>query len=142
MGPIDYVVIEFPHRRVAGEGLPVFLDLVDHGIVRVLDLAFICKESDGSVHRVQPTELSPRLAPFEGAASGLLDQDDIDSAAGTIDPDSGAALLVYENRWAAEFVTKLRQGGAQLVAYGHLPVQGILAALDAADSAQSASTSN
>jgi len=136
MGPIDYFVIEFPHRRTPGEGLPLLLDLVDRGVIRVLDLAFIRKEPDGAVRRVEFAELGPQYAVFEGASAGLLDQEDFDAAAATIAPDSAAGLLVYENRWAAPFATALRRGGAQLVAMGRIPVQAILASLDATEPAQ------
>src|SRR6516165_7011326 len=88
MGPIDYVVIEFPHTRTPGEGLPLFLDVVDRGIIRVLDLAIIRKEPDGTVVRLQLKDLTSDLAVFEGASSGLLDQTDIDNAAAVIDRDS------------------------------------------------------
>ena len=136
MGPIDFFVIEFPHRQTAGEGLPLLVDLVDRGIIRVLDLAFIRKESDGTVRRVGVADLGPEFAVFEGASSGLLGQADFDEAAAAIAPDSAAGLLVYENRWAAPFAVALRQGGAQLVASGRIPVQAILAALDAAESSE------
>jgi hypothetical protein len=135
MGPIDYVVIEFPHRRTPGEGLPLFVDLADRGIIRVLDLAFVRKEFDGTVHRLDLADLGPELAVFEGASSGIIDQEDIENACAAIAPDSAAGLLLYENRWAAPLATTLRRGGAQLVASGRLPVQGILAALEASEAA-------
>ncbi len=134
MGPIDYLVIEFPHRRTPGEGLAFFLDLVDRGIIRVLDLAFIRKEADGPVSRLELSELSPDLAVFEGASSGLLDQTDIDNAAEAIAPDSAAGLLVFENRWAGPLGAAIRRGGGQLVASGRIPVQALLAQLDALES--------
>jgi hypothetical protein len=136
MGPIDYAVIEFPHRHTAGEGLPLLAELAERGTIRVLDLAFIRKEPDGAVRRVDPAELGPEMAVFEGASSGLLDQDDLDAAAAAIAPDSAAGLLVYENRWAAPFSVALRRGGAQLIATGRIPVQAILAALDASEQIQ------
>jgi len=131
MGPIDYLVVEFPHRSQAGEGLPLFVDLVDRGIIRVLDLAFIHKDPDGSVRRMQLSELGPQLAVFEGASANLLVQDDIDNAASAIQPDSTAFILIYENSWAAPLGRAMRRGGGQLVATGRLPIQGLLAALDA-----------
>jgi hypothetical protein len=136
MGPIDYAIIEFPHRRTPGEGLPLLIELADRGIIRVLDLAFVRKEPDGTVRRVELAELGPQMAVFEGASSGLLGQEDFDEAAAAIAPDSAAGLLVYENRWAAPFAVALRRGGAQLVATGRIPVQAILAALDATESVQ------
>ena len=137
MGPIDYLIVEFPGRRTTGAGLPLLVDLVDRGIIRILDLALIRKELDGSVVRLNLADLEQEeradLAVFEGASSGLLDQEDIDQTAALIAPDSAAGLLVYENRWAAPFATALRRGGAQLVASGRIPVQALLAALDAAE---------
>ena len=139
MGPIDYLIVEFPGSRMSGEGLPLLVDLVDRGIIRILDLVFIRKFPDGAVIRVELT--GPRadgqadLSVFEGASSGLLDQEDIDAAAGAIQPGSTAGLIIYENRWAAPLATALRRGGAQLVASGRIPVQALLAALDVAEAA-------
>src|SRR5438270_5975302 len=113
LGPIDFLCIEFPHRHAPGAGIQLLLHLVDRGIVRVLDLAFLRKEADGSVHRVPLADLGPDLAPFEGAASGLIDDEDLYNAAEAIAPDSAAALLIYENRWAAPLATTLRREGAQ-----------------------------
>ena len=137
MGPIDFLVVEFPHRRMPGEGLRILVNLAERGIVRVLDLAFLRKEPDGTVRRVDVADLGPELAVFEGASSGLLDQEDLDNAAEAIAPDSAAGLLVYENRWAAPFAVAMRRGGGQLVASGRIPVQAILAALDATEHSQS-----
>jgi hypothetical protein len=137
MGPVDYLVIEFPGSRMTGEGLPLLVDLVDRGIVRILDLTFVKKELDGSVRGVTIADLDEDgkldLAVFEGASSGLLGQDDIEEASGALEPGSSAALLIYENTWAAPLATALRRGGAQLVAGGRIPVQAILAALDATE---------
>jgi hypothetical protein len=137
MGPIDFLVVEFPHRRTPGEGLPILVDLVDRGIVRVLDLVFLRKEPDGTIRRLDLADLGPEFAVFDGASSGLLDQEDLDNAAEAIAPDSAAGLLVYENRWAAPFAMAMRRGGGQLVASGRIPVQAILAALDATEQSQS-----
>lgn len=137
MGPVDYLVIEFPGSQMTGEGLPLLVDLVDRGIIRLLDLTFVKKELDGSVRGVTIADLDEDgkldLAVFEGASSGLLGQDDIEEASGALEPGSSAALLIYENTWAAPLATALRRGGAQLVAGGRIPVQAILAALDAAE---------
>jgi hypothetical protein len=137
MGPIDYFVIEFPGSRMNGEGLPLLVDLVDRGTIRILDLVFIRKMPDGDVIRMELSKPGadgePDLSVFEGASSGLLDEDDIDAAAEAIQPGSSAGLIVYENRWVAPLVTALRRGGAQLIASERIPVQAILAALDAAE---------
>jgi hypothetical protein len=138
MGPIDYVVVEFPGSRMTGEGLPLLVDLVDRGIIRILDLVFVKKELDGSIKGMEITDFDADgnldLAVFEGASSGLLGQDDIEEAGGVLEPGSSAGILVYENVWAAPFAAALRRGGAQLVASGRIPVQALLAAIDAADS--------
>jgi hypothetical protein len=137
IGPIDYLVVEFPGSRMTGEGLPLLVDLVDRGIIRVLDLVFVKKELDGSVKGMAIADLDHDgtldLAVFEGASSGLLDQDDLDEAGTVLEPGSSAGLLVYENRWAAPFAAALRRGGGQLVASGRIPVQALLAALDATE---------
>ena len=137
VGPIDYLVVEFPGSRMTGEGLPLLVDLVDRGIIRVLDLVFVKKELDGSVKGMAIADLDHDgtldLAVFEGASSGLLDQDDLDEAGAVLEPGSSAGLLVYENRWAAPFAKVLRRGGGLLVASGRIPVQAVLAALDATE---------
>jgi hypothetical protein len=137
VGPIDYLVVEFPGSRMTGEGLPLLVDLVDRGIIRVLDLVFVKKELDGSVKGMAIADLDHDgtldLAVFEGASSGLLGQDDLDAAGAVLEPGSAAGLLVYENRWAAPFAAALRRGGGQLVASGRIPVQAVLAALDATE---------
>jgi hypothetical protein len=137
MGPIDYLVVEFPGSRMTGEGFPLLVDLVDRGIIRILDLVFIKKELDGSIAGLTIADLDQDgkldLAVFEGASSGLVGQDDIDEAGAILEPGSSAGLLVYENLWAAPLAVALRRGGAQLVAGGRIPVQAILAALDATE---------
>lgn len=132
LGPIDYLVVEFPGNRMTGEGLPMLLDLVDRQVIRVLDLVFIRKDVDGSVTGVglEDSGLGFDMTVFEGARSGLLDDADIAEAAKAVEPGCSAGVLVYENRWAGPFAAALRRGGAQLVASGRIPVNAILAALD------------
>jgi hypothetical protein len=145
-GPIDYLVVEFPGNRMTGEGFPLLLDLVDRGIIRILDLVFVTRDSDGSVTAVEIADFDGDgeldLAVFQGASSGLLGPDDLAEAASAIEPGSSAGILVYENVWAAPFAAALRRGGAQLVASGRIPVQAILAALEAdeASDAEAAGT--
>ena len=138
IGPIDYLVVEFPGSKMTGEGLPLLVDLVDRGIIRILDFVFVKKELDGSVRGVAIADLDKDgqldLTVFEGASSGLLGQEDLDEAGGVLEPGSSAGLLVYENRWAAPFASALRRGGGQVVASGHIPVQDVLATLDATES--------
>ena len=136
LGPIDYLVVEWPAgKQPSGEGLPLLVDLVDRGIIRVLDIAFVRKEDDGTIVGLDLTEFDgdPVLTVFEGASSGLLGDDDYAEAGAAIEPGCSAALLVYENTWAAPFATALRRSGAQLVANGRIPVNALLAALDELD---------
>lgn len=137
LGPVDYFVVEFPGNKMTGEGLPLLVDLVDRGIVRILDLEFIRKDTDGTVTGFEITDLDGDgqldLAVFDGAFSGLLDADDLASAAALIEPGSSAGIVVFENRWAAPFIGALRRGGAQLVASGRIPVEDLLQALDTAE---------
>ena len=137
MGPIDYVVLEWDGEQpVTGEVMPLLLDLVDRGIIRILDLAFMAKDLDGTVAALDFAELAQDgagLAEFEGAASGLLGQEDLEEAANALEPGTVAAVLVWENRWAAPVAVALRRSGGQLVASGRIPVQAILAALDASE---------
>ncbi|WP_327281714.1 MULTISPECIES: DUF6325 family protein [unclassified Streptomyces] len=133
MGPVDYVVIEFPGNKMTGKGLPLLVDLVDRGIIRIFDLVFVRKDLDGSVTAVELQDFGSEvdLSVFEGASSGLLDQSDIDDAGIALEPGNSAGIIVYENTWAAPFARELRRGGAQLVAAGRIPVQALLASLDA-----------
>jgi hypothetical protein len=137
-GPIDYVVVEFPDGRLKGEALPLLVDLVDRGIIRILDLALARKDPDGTVRGVLIADLDGDerldLAVFEGASSGLLDEDDIASAGSALKPGSAAGILIYENVWAGPFAAALRRAGGQLVASGRLPAPDVLAALEAAES--------
>jgi Family of unknown function (DUF6325) len=139
MGPIDYLVVEFPGNRMNGEGFPLLVDLVDRGLIRILDLAFFRKELDGSVSGLAIADIDGDgeldLAVFDGASSGLLDAGDLEDAGGVLEPGSSAGILVYENVWAAPFANALRRGGGQLVASGRIPVQALLAAVDAAETA-------
>jgi len=134
MGPIDYVVLEWPADRPPdGSGLPLILDLVDRGIIRVLDLAFIKKEKDGSVAAIDIADVGFTgdfdVTLYAEASSGIVDDEDVAEAGAVLSPGCAAALLVYENTWAAPFAIAMRQAGAQLVANGRIPVQSILAAL-------------
>jgi hypothetical protein len=134
MGPIDYVVLEWPGEQPTGQVAPLILDLVERGIIRVLDIAFMAKDSAGNVFAIDVPDLDDSaFAAFIGASSGLLSPDDLQDAAEALEPGTSAAVLVWENRWAAPVAVALRRSGGQLVASGRIPVQAILAALDATD---------
>jgi hypothetical protein len=144
LGPVDIVVIAYPAGApMTGEAVPMLLDLVDRGIIRVLDAMFVIKEEDGTYSGFEATDLDSKgvgdLAVFEGASSGLLGDDDVATAADGIEPGSAAAVLVYENRWAAPLAAALRRSGGQLVASGRIPIQALLAALEAAEESGAAS---
>jgi hypothetical protein len=138
MGPIDYILVEWPGRQPTGEAAPFLVDLVERGIIRILDLAFITKAEDGSIAGLEISELGDEveeLKVFEGISSGLLSDDDTAEAAAALEPGTSAALLVYENRWAGPFAAAVRRSGGQLVASGRIPVQAVLAALEEAEGA-------
>lgn len=134
-GPIDYLVVEWePGREPTGEAFPYLVDLVQRGIIRILDLMFIRKALDGSVVVVDITDLdldgNPEIAVFAGTASGLLGDEDAMEAGAILREGSSAAMLLFENAWAGPFAAALRRGGAEVIASGRIPVQEIIAALD------------
>ena len=132
MGPIDYLVIEYANSQPTGEALPHLIDLVDRGIVRILDVAILAKSAEGDVAAVGMDQLAEagELAVFEGAATGMLDDEDIAEVGAIMTPGALGVVLVYENTWAAPFATALRKAGAQMIASGRLPVNALLAALE------------
>lgn len=136
VGPIDFVLIEWRGRQPNGEAMPHLIDLVDRGVIRVLDVAFIAKDEDGSVAGLELADLgdgAAELSVFAGASSGLISDEDIGEAAGALEPGASAALLIFENTWAAPFVAAVRRSGGELVASGRIPAEDVLAALDAAE---------
>lgn len=144
MGPVDYLVVAFPTDRMRGEAFPLLVDLVDRGIIRILDLVFLRKDEDGTVTTLSQVDLDRmkilEAALFDGATSGLLGQDDVAEAAAALDPGTAAGLLVYENVWATPFASALRRSGGQLVASGHIPIQALVAALDALEADEKAAS--
>ena len=136
-GPISYLIVEFPGNKMTGEGLPILVDLVEQGVIRVLDLMFVTRDIDGSITAIDISDIDGDgaldLAVFQGASSGLLDSSDLEDAAPAIEPGSSAAILIFENRWATQFTQALRRGGAELVAAGYISHDDIAASLDALD---------
>ena len=140
IGPIDVIVIGYPvGAPMTGEAMPIFLDLVDRGIIRVLDALFVLKAEDGSVSGFDASDLDVKdVGDFEalaGASSGLLGGDDVQTAGEALDPGSAAVMIVYENRWAAPFAAAVRRNGGVLIASDRIPVQDVIDALDAAEAA-------
>jgi hypothetical protein len=137
MGPISYLVVEFPGNKMTGEGFPALVDLVDRGLIRILDLLFVTRDTDGTTRVLNLADIDGDgqldLAIFEGASSGLLDDADVIDAGSVIEPGSSAGVLLFENRWAIPFVSALRRSSAQLVAAGYVPLDALEAALEAAE---------
>jgi hypothetical protein len=135
LGPVSYLVVEFPGSKMTGEGFPILVDLVDRGLIRILDLVFVTKDLDGSVRAIELRDLdrdgSLDLAVFEGASSGLLDEEDLGDAGTVLQPGSSAGILIFENRWATDFVQALRRSSGELVAAGYIPVDALAASLEA-----------
>jgi hypothetical protein len=146
VGPIDYLALELPAAQMKGEGLAALIDLVDRGIIRILDLRAVRREADGTFTAMAITDLDHDgtldLAVFEGVESGMLDNDDLRQAAELIEPGKVVALLLYENTWAGPFVAAMRRAGAELIASGRIPADEVEAMLDAleADEAQAQAT--
>jgi hypothetical protein len=140
VGPIDYLALEFPGSRLQGKGMAALLDLVERGIIRILDLRVAMRTEAGDVAAVALTDLDHDgaldLTVFEGAVSGLLDDDDIDATAALVAPGNAVGVIVYENTWAGPFVTAMREAGAQVIAGGRIPVADVIAVLDALEAEQ------
>jgi Family of unknown function (DUF6325) len=144
LGPVDIVVIAYPaDAPMTGEAIPIFLDLVERGIIRVLDAMFVKKEEDGTFSGFAARDLDDKdlgdFKAFEGASSGLLSNADAAKAAEAIDPGSAAAMIVYENRWAAPFVSAVRRNGGVPVAFERIPAQVLVEAVDSLDAAEAVS---
>jgi Family of unknown function (DUF6325) len=135
LAPIAYLAVEFPSGRVTGEGFSLVHDLVARGIIAVVDLEFIAKADDGSVSQVRLDEIehdsSVDIAQWQGAYTGLLDQDDIDALAAAAVPGSLIGIIVYENIWAAPLLTAIVDNDARLVGAGSVDAEDVIAALDA-----------
>jgi hypothetical protein len=135
LGPVDWLVVEFPGSRFNGEIAPALMDLVERNLIRVLDLLVLKKESDGSLEAYELSDLDADeigdLRVYEAQLAMLLSEEDVTAVAAAIEPGSSAAVLVWENTWAAPFASAVRRSGGQLVATGRIPIQAMLAALEA-----------
>jgi hypothetical protein len=135
LGPVDWIVVEFPGSRFNGKIAPALSDLVERDLIRVLDLLVLKKNSDGSIEAFELSDLDESelggLRSYEGQLAMLLSEDDVSAVAAAIEPASSAAVLVWENTWAAPFASAVRHSGGQLVASGRIPIQAMLAAIEA-----------
>ena len=139
-GPVDIVVIAYPaDAPMTGEAVPILVDLVERGIVRVLDVLFVMQNDDGTYSGFEVSDLDADsigdLTVFEGASTGLLGPDDVATASETLEPGSVAVMIVYENRWAAPFAAAVRRNGGVVIDNQRIPAQDLLDALDAAEAA-------
>lgn len=136
LGPISYLVVEFPGAKMTGQSFPLLIDLVDRGIIRILDLQFIARGSDGSISALELGDIDHDgqfdFAVFAGISSGLLQQSDLEEAGSALEKNSAAAVMIFENHWAGPFVQSLRDSEAQLVAAGYIPQDDLAASLDIA----------
>jgi hypothetical protein len=146
VGPIDYLAVEFPAARLEGKAMQAIVDLVEAGIIRVLDLRAAVVDADGVMSAVALTDLDGDgmldLAVFEGVESGLLDDDDLRESASLIAPGNGVGLIVYENTWAGPFVAALREVGAEVISSGRIPATEVLDALDRLEASETAEASD
>lgn len=139
LGPVDWLVVEFPGSRFEGEIALIITDLVDREIIRVLDLLVLRKDGNGELEAFEISDLDEselgELRAYETELAVLLSAEDVESVAAAVEPGSSAACLVFENRWAAPFASAVRRAGGQLVANGRIPVQALLASIEAEDAA-------
>jgi hypothetical protein len=137
LGPVDWIVVEFPGSRFRGEILPALLELVERGTVRVLDLLIMKKDEDGNLEAFELADLDDSelgcLRPSETELAMLLSEDDVQAVDAAVETGSTAAVLVWENRWAVPFASAVRRAGGQLLAGGRIPVEALLAEIDEAE---------
>ncbi|MGH9251495.1 MAG: DUF6325 family protein [Acidimicrobiales bacterium] len=135
LGPVDWIVVEFPGSRFNGEIAPALRDLVQRDLIRVLDLLILKKDQDGALEAFELSDLDPsevgELRSYEQELGMLLSEDDVTAVAAAVEPGSSAAVLVWENTWAAPFASAVRRSGGQLVASGRIPIQAMLAVIEA-----------
>jgi hypothetical protein len=142
LGPVDWIVVEFPGSKFNGEIAPALADLVQRDLVRVLDLLVLKKESDGTLEAFELSDLDEAevggFRSHEQELAMLLSEEDVIAVAAAVEPGSSAAVLVWENKWAAPFGAAVRHAGGQLVASGRIPIQAMLAAIEADDEEEEA----
>jgi hypothetical protein len=139
LAPVAYLAVEFPSGRVTGEGFSLVQGLVGRGVIAVLDLEFIAKDADGTVRKVRLDDIEHGsdvdITEWQGAYSGLLDQDDVDTVAAVMQPGSLTGIIVYENVWAAPLLASMDANGARLVGSGSIDSDDLVRALDGSSTA-------
>ena len=135
IGPVDLVVIEFADANFTGQGLPILLDLVAKGVVRIIDAAVVKANEDGSFVSLSVADLggaSEEWQMISGWASGILSTEDVDAVGAILKPGAAAAVIMYENTWAGPFAAAMRAAGGELVAFERIPAADVIAAIEAA----------
>jgi Family of unknown function (DUF6325) len=136
IGPVDYLIVAFPGNEFKGEIAPALAKLVEAGTIRIIDLAFVGKSANGDVVAMELTDIDPEVrAGFEKAGvevNGLFNEDDLQAAGEELEPNSSAALLVWENVWAREVAQAMRDAGGVLLDFERLPHEVVQAAREAA----------
>jgi uncharacterized protein DUF6325 len=134
IGPVDYMIVAFPGNKFRGEIAPALADLVDAGTIRIIDIAFVGKDESGDAVAFELTELDPDvqsgLENLGIEVGGLFNEDDLMDAAASLEPNSSAALLVWENVWARDVAQAMRDAGGVLVDFARLPHDVVQAARD------------
>jgi hypothetical protein len=135
LGPVDYVVVEFPagHSNFTGEMAAELLALVNAGTIRVIDILILTKNEDGTVDANELSDVGElgELQALEAELADLLAAEDVENLAAAMDPGSTAGVLIWENLWAAPFASAARRSGGQLIANGRIPIQAIIASIEA-----------
>ena len=138
LGPVDIVVIGFPAGAPrTGEAIPIFVDLVDRGIIRVIDVLVVQKDAEGLVSGIEIADLdgdgAGDLRVFEGARTGMLGDEDAEVAGEVLEPGEAAVLICFENAWAGPFAAAVRRNGGRLLDFQRVPTQEVIAAIQALD---------
>jgi hypothetical protein len=135
LGPVDYLVVEFPAgaSNFTGEMVTELLALVDSGTIRVIDALILTKDEDGAVEATELSDVGElgALQAIEAQLAELLAEEDVEHLAAAMDPGSTAGVLIWENLWAARFASAARRAGGQLIANGRIPIQAIIASIEA-----------
>lgn len=135
LGPVDWIVVEFPEPKFTGEIAPILKDLADRELIRVLDLIFLTRDREGGYEVFESSDMDDseigELRAYEKELAMLLSEQDVIDLVETIEPGSSAAVLVWENLWAAPFGSAVRRAGGQLAASGRIPIQAVIAAVEA-----------